>query len=437
MFEMPAGMVGSAFGVEYRKQNIDDDIDSGRNQCDWHEGGCGLDWTGVQDVYSGFFELRVPIIEHMEAQIAGRYTDYSGKVGSSFDPKVAILWQPMDWLSVRGSYSTAFIAPTLTQQFGSEACGLQTVQDSLTNDNSGTFRVGCVNSNPDLIPESADVWNIGASFSLLDGDLNLGIDYAEYKFKDRIARETVNNVLRADYQAFLAAGFSADPATGDADMDGVSDDAEAWIASSASDPDIFRDSSGLVTRVRTHWVNAQSMLNRSLDLYGRYNLSLNNWGDLTFNLALTQALEYSYDLGTPDPNDSGDGVGFQNEQIVEIPPMPEFRINGGVNWFLGNHAAGIRFRWIDSITLQFNSSALLAAQKAINGTDQLDAILYTDLNYKYTFPSLLGQRETTIEVGANNVFDELPDPIFNLGGAETYLHDLRGRMVYVRLQQDL
>lgn len=73
-----------------------------------------------------------------------------------------------------------------------------------------------------------------------------------------------------------------------------------------------------------------------------------------------------------------------------------------------------------------------------NGTLVMDDILYTDVNYSYTFTDLFGgDRETTVEVGGRNVFDEFPDPIFNLGGIETYVHDIRGRTWYVRIGQDI
>src|SRR5690606_8439738 len=131
------------------------------------------------------------------------YSDYSGSIGDSFDPKFAALWQPLDILSVRASWGTAFIAPTLEQQFATEVCGLQTMEDLLTGDRSGTFRVACVSGNPDLAPEQADTFNIGVSLNLLDGDLTLGLDYSNYQFEDRIAEETGNNVLRANFQRFL------------------------------------------------------------------------------------------------------------------------------------------------------------------------------------------------------------------------------------------
>lgn len=151
----------------------------------------------------------------------------------------------------------------------------------------------------------------------------------------------------------------------------------------------------------------------------------------------TLADKYTYNLGTGDPQDSGDGVGKQNEQVSEIPPIPEWRVNGTVNWYLGNHSARVRVRWIDGFEYQFNSPALLGAQLAINGESEADPIAYTDINYKYTFEGLIGDGGTTLEVGANNVFDEMPEPIFNLGGLETFVHDIRGRMWYLRLHQDL
>ncbi len=425
LFELGPGMVLAAFGAEYRKDKSDVDVSSQRNQCDWHEGGCAYDWNADQDVYSLFYEFAVPAHETLELTLAGRYSDYGGEVGDSFDPKFAALWQPRNNLSFRASWGTAFIAPTLEQQFSSEVCGLETMEDPLTGDISGTFRVACVSGNPDLKPEQADTFNIGVSIDLLDGDLTLGLDYANYQFEDRIAEETGNNVLRASFERFLAAGNDPDDPA----------DVAAWIA--GNEPKIFRDSTGVVTRVIADRLNAQEMEHTAWDFYGRYNLPFERFGNFTLGLNATWAEEYTYDLGTGDPQDSGDGVGKQNEQISEIPPMPEWRVNGTINWFLGNHSARIRVRWIDGFDLQFNSSGLQTLHGLRGGEPDVDDITYVDLNYKYTFDGLIGDGATTVEIGANNVFDEFPDPFFNLGGLETFVHDVRGRMMYLRLNQDL
>ncbi|MDZ7668653.1 MAG: TonB-dependent receptor [Gammaproteobacteria bacterium] len=163
LFELPAGMVLAAFGTEYRTQEQDVDASSGRNRCDWHEGGCAFDWNADQDVWSAYYELAVPAHETLELTVAGRYSDYGGAIGDSFDPKFAALWQPMDILSVRASWGTAFIAPDLEQLFSTQVCGLETMSDQLTGDTSATFRVACVTGNADLAPEQADTYNIGVS----------------------------------------------------------------------------------------------------------------------------------------------------------------------------------------------------------------------------------------------------------------------------------
>jgi outer membrane receptor protein involved in Fe transport len=74
---------------------------------------------------------------------------------------------------------------------------------------------------------------------------------------------------------------------------------------------------------------------------------------------------------------------------------------------------------------------------AFHNTLKFDSIVYTDLTYAYTFDNLIGERSTTIEVGGRNIFDEFPDPTFNLGGIESFVHDIRGRMIYVRWNQDI
>jgi outer membrane receptor protein involved in Fe transport len=431
LFELPAGMMAGAFGLQYRNTKWEVDLNESQNQCDWHEGGCGFDYTAEQDVWGAFFELAVPVFEGgslgaLELQLAGRYEDYGGDIGSDFNPKVAFLWQPLEILSLRGSWSSAFIAPTLEDLFEPEDCGLETANDPLTGDTSQSFRVACVAGNPALQPETADVWNVGFSFSLLDGDLNFGADYASFDFEDRIAQTTMNQVLQRDFEAFLAAGNTAGDAA----------DITAWINGPSSDPAIQRDSTQVVTRVTTSVLNAQKMKHKAIDFYGRYNLSTNAIGTFGFNLEATLVDEYSYDLGFGIPPD--DGVGKQNEDVAEVPPIPEWRVTGTVNWFMGGHAAFLRLRWLDSVDIDFNSPALQAGQIAINGSDELEDMLYTDIGYSYAFDSILGEdRETLIEVGARNLFDEFPDPIFNLGGIETFLHDIRGRMLYLRLTQDL
>ncbi len=436
LFDLPTGdTVGLAVGYQYRNEKRDVDLDDSRNRCDWHEGGCGFDYKAQLDVRSAFFETRFPLSDtalgdYLEFTVAGRYTDYGGAIGDSVDPKISFLYQPISDVSFRGSYSTAFIAPTLIQLFTPTTCGLQTASDELTGDVSQSFRVACNQGNSGLEPETADVFNIGVSGQLLDGDLTLGLDYSVYDFKDRIAASTLNQVVAADFAAYQAANGGASAPTG---SPGSVPSVAAWIASGNSDPAIQRDSTGVITRVDLSRFNAQEMKHVAYDLYSRYNIDTNDFGSFTLGLNATFVDEYSFDLGN---GTSGDGAGRQNEEVVEVPPMPEWTVNGNVSWFFEGHSAGMRVRWNDGYIMSFNSAALQRAQAGVNGTLEQDAIMYVDLNYAYNF-NFWGDRETRLEVGIQNVADEYPDPIFNLGGIETFVHSIRGREYVLRLVQDI
>ncbi|MDK1024814.1 MAG: TonB-dependent receptor [Gammaproteobacteria bacterium] len=426
LLDLPAGTLAGAVGLAYSKVQQNVDINAAENACDWHQGGCSFDYRAKQDVNSAFFELVVPALENLEIQVAGGYVDYGGSIGDSFDPKIGLLWRPLEILSVRASWSSAFIAPTLEDRFEPEDCALQTASDPVLEDFSQSFRVACIAGNTSLVPETADVWNVGFSLALLDGDLNLGLDYASYDFKDRVADTTMNQVLNLDFNNYVAAGFTP----------GDVSDVLAWVADPRSDPNIRRDITGVITRVTTSRLNAQKMTHKAYDIYANYHLGTNGWGDYRFSITATFVDEFSFDLGLGIP--PGDGAGQQNEDIVEIPPIPEWRVVGIVNWNMGNHAAMLKLRWTDKWDLDFNSKALQGGQLFFNKTLVMDDILYTDVNYSYTFTDLFGgDRETTVEIGGRNVFDEFPDPIFNLGGIETYVHDIRGRTWYVRINQDI
>lgn len=428
LVEIPTGgMLEGAFGITYRRVEQDVDLNAPNNACDWHEGGCNFDWVAEQDYVGLFYEFFVPVIDDLDISIAGGYVDYGGEIGNSFDPKFAVMYRPLDFLSLRGSWSSAFIAPTLTQQFSPEVCGLQTANDPLTKDTSNSFRVACVSGNPELTPETANVWNVGASasFELLDGDVNLGVDYAVYDFDDRITQETMNNVLSRDFDAFLAAG-------GDVD-DPVS--VQSWIDNN-QDPNIIRDVTNVLTRVQTSRLNAQQMKQKAWDFYGRYTRSFDTFGTFTWGLSATYVDEYSFDLGLGIPK--GDGAGKQNENIIAVPPMPRWRVNGTINWLYGNSTAVVRVRRISEFDMGFNSAGLQGGQAFFNGTLVFDPATYIDLQYGYQFTDVLGTgREAQLEVGVRNLTDYFPDPIFNLGGIETFVHDIRGRIFYGRINVNL
>lgn len=427
LFKWNGNEVAGAFGLEYRETTREETQTADERRCNNWINQCRFDWKAEQEVLAAFFELAVPLFDDdnlglAELQLAGRYTDYAS-LGSSFDPKIAALWQPKDWLSIRGSYSTAFIVPSLTQLYAGATSFLQTTNDVVQGDREGTFRTNTYTGNPALSPEEADVFNVGFSLVLLDGDLNIGVDYANYDFTDRVARTTAQQVINADFDNFLAKFPQVDSAN-----PSVADSTN-WIQNFA-DPAIVRGPgpSYTIVEVRTTYLNAQSMEHTSIDLYATYDWNTEKYGSFRFGIDATHIDKYEYDLGN---GTTGDGVGLQNDIIAEIPPLAQLRLVGTVNWSLNNHAVLLRARWNDEI--EFDSPGFSASPTA----PDIESLTYLDLTYSLALEGLFGgESRTNLEIGARNITDEYPDVLFTLGGIETFVHDPRGRTLFGRIRHE-
>jgi outer membrane receptor protein involved in Fe transport len=139
-----------------------------------------------RDVTALFGELSVPVFETLDVQLAVRYEDYGGKVGSTVDPKVAVKWQALPVLALRGSAQTTFRGPTLNQ-LGGQFTTLQFVAPTSAFKAIDTF------GNPGLAPESAFTYNLGL---LLDaGGFKASIDYWSYDFEDPVTVEPFDAIL--------------------------------------------------------------------------------------------------------------------------------------------------------------------------------------------------------------------------------------------------
>ena len=106
-----------------------------------------------RDVSAVFAELSLPITDSFQAQLAARYEDYGGGIGSTFDPKLSLRWQLVDSFALRGSVGTTFRGPALEQTDPNSVTSLQNV--------AGTFRAIRTFGDPNLKPESALTFNVG------------------------------------------------------------------------------------------------------------------------------------------------------------------------------------------------------------------------------------------------------------------------------------
>ena len=203
----------------------------------------------VQTTNAFFTEFSLPLLEHdtwgsAEMQLAYRIAEIEtvGKVGqrgkSDFTaeiPKIAFRWAPRDWIAIRGSATEGFVTPglfalfgepttsTLRQSVNDYVCNaIADIEDCIEGTGSGLDSVNGniqdvivgASPNSDLGAETSDLWNVGVSLRLLDGDLSLDADFTSVEFNGRIDRLGAATNVASNATGFEAFVTSACPALG-------------------------------------------------------------------------------------------------------------------------------------------------------------------------------------------------------------------------------
>ena len=371
-----------------------------------------------------FGELALPVLDNLELQVAVRNEEYSTGQ-SSTDPKYGLIYLPTDWLSIRATKGTSFIAPSLNQLNAPQSCGLTNVADPFTT--FAAFTANCSQGNPDLVPESADTMGIGFTLNLLEG-MTLDIDYSETDFTDRIISSTTADILASDFFNFRQATGYSGTGTPPADM------VRAWVASPQSDPRIQRDPNNVaqIDRIISSDTNASSMLVEAIDIKFDYLFPVADLGMFNVGVDATFVDTYEYQL-SPD-RDVVEAVGNQNNLTGAVPPMPEWKANVRLGWSRDQHSVNVIVRYLDEMT--FDASKFSFQQflpfSNYRDVDVLRASTITDASYNYRGLEAFGG-EFAFTVGARNLFDRAPQKVPLLGGVESFLYDPTGRMVYGRV----
>lgn len=181
LYQMEHGTLAIAAGIEYREEDVLDRPDD-QFQRGLIFGTESVSAQAARDQWAAFVELSVPVIEHLELQLALRYDDYSD-FGNTTNPKVAMLWTPSETLSLRASWSEGFRAPSLAQVGLGPSQESQFFTDTFLCPTPDEDNPACAATdytivfagNPDLKAEESETWNAGAVWVLTDG-LDVGID---------------------------------------------------------------------------------------------------------------------------------------------------------------------------------------------------------------------------------------------------------------------
>jgi outer membrane receptor protein involved in Fe transport len=325
-----------------------------------------------QTIYALFGEAQIPLYDNVDIQLAMRYEDYGGSIGSTFDPKIAAKWQVADALAVRGSAQTSFKGPTLNQLSGN-ATTLQFVAPA------SAFKAVDRFGNPDLSPESAFSFNLGAIFE--QGGFNASIDYYNFDISDPIIVEGQSAIVGAAL-ASIQAEVNAAAADGRAtNVDNLADVVNRIGFDGVSGPFGFGSAVGdNLSRVETNIVNGPDIKTSGLDLRAENTFGSEVMGgEISIGADMTYILEYDVDdFNIEDVLIAGgDRVGQFNRSNFSRS-LPQWKANAFVNYAMDAHNARLVMRHTDS----YDDERPAALRGGVYGT--IDSQTTFDAFYAYT-----------------------------------------------------
>lgn len=431
VWTLPGGPIGFALGAQARNESYEVEVNSvtnlNINPCPWTDPYAvtiGLTSTLAcpsptgpfaflsgtfpeafdRTVYATFFELVFPFTDAFNVQFSGRFEDYGGTVGSTFDPKLAARWQLTDNLALRGSASTTFRGPP---------------QGFLTGRGTALAFVGPTNAfkaidtlgNPNLEPETALATNFGVLANV--GGFTGSIDYWRFDFQDPFQVENFTQIV----SAYLASGCQDGGAgVGTARCDALRSHIFPTGIAGAG-----------IQRIEVQWINGSDITTSGIDFLAQYDWE---WGSSAVTVGLQGAytLEYESDDFVERngiiiaPGD--DFVGYLNEGT---PFQPLIELRGNVFASLTNGPHNIRYvaRYVDSYVDRDPGTVLPASLRNI------DSQWTHDIHYNLS----LFEGDTRFSLSIVNATDEDPPQTSTDLNYDPYTHSAFGRMIKVGLTQ--
>ena len=431
IFETDAGPIGLAVGFQRRDDSARTVFDASTNTANLDFVYGATDWDGRLTTTAVFTEVSVPVIDSLEVNVALRWEDFDEIGESTTDPKISLIWRPVDSFTGRASYGSSFRVASLQQLFGS----LTTVHNMTDIGDNTAYRAAVTQGNDQLKPESADMFNLGFSWipeGSLEG-LQVDLDYYDYKYEDIIGRENFKNILDADIASLQTA------------IDSGQTLIQAVEAGVGNRRQVVRNGAGIVVRVLPDFLNLSSANISGIDLQASYSFDT-DLGAFRFGLQGNYGLEYEIATG----DSIYDGLGFYNETNPVAPrrPHPEFKLNTSLNWRLNEHSAFFVIRHVDGYEKKTLTStdrfwretvrAALGDGAASNFyTANIDSWTTADIQYSYAFANPAFVDASTITLGAKNLTNEEPPWVPYITAYDPVNHDPRGRIWYLRVSASL
>jgi iron complex outermembrane recepter protein len=423
-FELPAGEVMFAVGAEYRENTADFRPDSYLASGDVVGFNAQQPVSGKISVKEYFGELSVPLlkgitaVDYLGLEFGFRYSDYnlSGGVETY---KAALKWDPLESLSIRGSYNRAIRAPNILDLYLPQQENFPQYTDPCNATSS--FRTGpnaaqvvalcqaqgipagnlagfaqpnaqaraIIGGNPDLDPESADTYTFGVVWdsnaeSAWAQDLQLSLDYFKYEIEDVISSLTASSIIGRCFNQ-----LNSNP---------TFDVNNQFCQLFGRDPGNFG-----VTGVQTTTLNLSARNLTGVDLQLDWKLPMSAFGasdeagTLGFKILATRTLSVEQQETAVDPFIAREGTISQTVASA----FPEWKAVMTTSYSWNKFLFRYNLRWIDNMDVVNNDAVLSAPTVGIK--PWVPNYFYHDVSAKWA-PNDTWE----VTLGVNNIADKQP-----------------------------
>jgi outer membrane receptor protein involved in Fe transport len=384
---------------------------------------------GGYDVREGFAEISiVPVVgksfaKWIELTGAVRAFDYNN-FGSDFTYKVGALYKLPQGVAVRGTYSTAFRAPSIGELYAGVADSFPGVSDPCDTSMGAPDPTVAANCAADGLP-SDYVDNRTQLKSRVGGNRNLDPETAKIF--------TTGIVIEPKQVKGLA--FTLDYFWIDVDQAITSLGAglilsNCYTQSVRTDCDkVIRNSSGFLVEINDTATNAGGSKTSGIDFGLRYD---HTTGAGRFRHSFEGTWLQKFNVLDPS------GRLIRGKGVYDLGVNPSFKANFSTQWAKDQLSGGLNIRYIGGIT-ECEDDDCQNKFNTIDGDEPLerdvDANVTADLFVGYSLKSSIGRSMLT--VGVNNLLDQDPPLVYNgfLGSSDASTYDYMGRYFYLRFTQ--
>jgi outer membrane receptor protein involved in Fe transport len=446
-FELPAGALGWAAGLEYRNEKSKS-VQDFLTQTGGNTGNVTPNISGSYDVKEAFVELLIPVFKDLpwaqsaNIEAAARVGDYS-TVGQVFNWKVGGDYSPVEGLTFRAAFAQASRAPNVGELYDPGSEDFPTVVDVCNGvtatsnrpqdancraipgmgqriiDDGGQFTLtqteqegvrGFERGNPNLTEEKADTFTLGLVYQpSFIPRAALTLDYYNIQIDDAIAQVDQNYAVAQCY-------LTNNPVFCNT---------------------ITRNNKGVIVRADAALANIAATKVEGIDASFAYQLPLEKLGWQT-NATIDFDVKYNHEFknatkAVPDaPED--DVAGYLG--AVDAAGGPKDRATFGVLYRNDGWSFDWAMHYLGEVKLGSSSAPLNFPSTTVNGVKFTDSTINAwwshDVQLRYDW------EKYTLFIGSKNVFDKDP-PIIGEGipGVSTgtatasALYDVIGRTFYV------